>query len=86
MSDEPERPQADLPQDPGIPGSKVPEEQPPRRRPHVKRVPDAGPSDTDDEGHMTPPVDQRSRSAKPARGVRNGVSSSRRPKPQTPTG
>jgi hypothetical protein len=57
MSNEPERPDADIPQDPGIPGSKVPEERPPQKKPRVKRVPDTGPPDTDNEGHMAPPVD-----------------------------
>jgi membrane protein implicated in regulation of membrane protease activity len=52
---EDERPDADIPQDPGIPGSKVPEQLPPQRKPRVRRVPDTGPPETDNEGHMTPP-------------------------------
>ena len=57
MSNEPERPRADIPQDPGIPGSKVPEELPPQKKPHVKKVPDTGPPDVDNEGHTAPPAD-----------------------------
>jgi hypothetical protein len=57
VSNERERPDPDIPQDPGIPGSKVPEELPPEKEPHVEKVPDTGPPDTDDEGHMTPPAD-----------------------------
>ena len=57
MSNEPERPRADILQDPGIPGSKVPEELPPEKKPHVKKVPDTGPPDMDNEGHMAPPAD-----------------------------
>jgi hypothetical protein len=57
VSNEPERPDANIPQDPGIPGSKVPEELPPRKKPHVKNVPDTGPPDTDNEGHMASPTD-----------------------------
>jgi hypothetical protein len=65
MSGEPERPDPDLPQDPGIPGAKVPEELPAENdegsapghfqsEPEVEEVPDLGPPDTDDEGHMAP--------------------------------
>jgi hypothetical protein len=57
MSNEPERPRADIPQDPGIPGSKVPEELPPQNKPHVKKVPDTDPPDMDNEGLMAPPAD-----------------------------
>jgi hypothetical protein len=57
MSSDPERPDADIPQDPGITGSKVPEELPPQQKPSAKRIPDTGPSETDNEGHMAPPVD-----------------------------
>ena len=44
----------DIPQDPGIPGSKVPEELPPQDDPEVERVPDSGLPDVDEEGHMAP--------------------------------
>lgn len=54
MSAEPERPDPDLPQDPGIPGSKRPEELPPQRNPEVDDVPDAEQPDVDDEGNMAP--------------------------------
>lgn len=43
----------DIPQDPGIPGQKVPEELPPQDEPEVDEVPDEGPPDVDDEGRMT---------------------------------
>ena len=55
MSGEPERPDPDLPQDPGIPGAKVPEELPPQDEPDVEQVSDADQPDVDDEGHMAPP-------------------------------
>ena len=45
----------DLPQDPGIPGVKTPEELPPQSEPAVEGVPDADQPDVDDEGHMAPP-------------------------------
>jgi hypothetical protein len=54
MSAERERPDPDLPQDPGIPGPKVPEELPPQDEPAVEEVPDSGHPDVDDEGHMAP--------------------------------
>ena len=54
MSGEPEMPDPDLPQDPGIPGAKTPEELPPQDKPEVEEVPDVGHPDTDDEGHMAP--------------------------------
>ena len=45
----------DLPQDPGIPGSKTPEQLPPDdEEPEAERVPDAEQPDVDDEGHMSP--------------------------------
>jgi hypothetical protein len=55
----------DLPQDPGIPGTKVPEELPAERdegsapgpvqdEPEVEEVPDSDMPDVDDEGHMAP--------------------------------
>ena len=49
-----QRPDPNIPQDPGIPGSKVPEELPQQEEPHADEVPDTGPPDTDNEGHMTP--------------------------------
>jgi hypothetical protein len=42
----------DLTQDPGIPGTKVPEELPPGDEPEVEAVPEADQPDVDDEGHM----------------------------------
>ena len=54
MSNEPETPDPDLPQDPGIPGAKVPAELPPQDEPEVERVPDLGEPDVDDGGHMAP--------------------------------
>jgi hypothetical protein len=44
----------DVPQDPGIPGSKLPEQLPPEDEPDVARVPESEQPDSDDEGHMTP--------------------------------
>jgi hypothetical protein len=44
----------DLPQDPGIPGPKVPAELPPQDEPEVERVPDSDMPDYDEEGHMAP--------------------------------
>jgi hypothetical protein len=52
-----ERPDPDLSQDPGIPGTKVPEELPPQDEPEVERVPDSEHPDADDEGHMAPTPD-----------------------------
>jgi hypothetical protein len=43
-----------VPQDPGIPGEKTPEELPPQDEPEVERVPDSGLPDVDDEGAMAP--------------------------------
>ena len=65
MSAEPELPDPDLPQDPGIPGSKSPEQLPPQDDPEVDQVSDAEQPDVDDEGTMAPsrPADQRSMSA-----------------------
>lgn len=57
MGNEQKGPDPGISQDPGIPGSKVPEEVPPQEEPHVEDVPDTGPPDTDNEGHMTPPSD-----------------------------
>jgi hypothetical protein len=54
MSVDPERPDPDLPQDPGIPGPRAPDEQPPDEGPDVERVPDSGEAEVDDEGHMNP--------------------------------
>ncbi|HKP17055.1 MAG TPA: hypothetical protein VJT84_01170 [Gaiellaceae bacterium] len=44
----------DLPQDPAIPGTKVPEELPPQDEPEVDEVPDSDMPDYDDEGHRAP--------------------------------
>jgi len=45
----------DIPQDPGIPGPKAPEQLPPEDEPDVEHVPDAEQPDADGEGHMAPP-------------------------------
>jgi hypothetical protein len=50
----PETPDPSIPQDPGIPGRRAPDEQPPRQTPEVERVPESGEPDVDDEGHMRP--------------------------------
>ena len=42
---------------PAIPGAKEPQELPPADEPAVERVPDAEQPDSDDEGHMAPPLD-----------------------------
>lgn len=55
MRSEREWPDPDLPQDPGIPGVKTPEQLPPDDEPVVVEVPDAGQPDADDEGHLDPP-------------------------------
>ncbi len=52
MNADPERPDPDIPQDPGIPGPKTTEQLPPQDEPEVDRVPDSGHPDVDDEGHM----------------------------------
>lgn len=44
----------DLPQDPGIPGPKVPAELPPQDEPEVERVPDSDMPDYDEEGSRDP--------------------------------
>ena len=56
MSSESEWPDPDIPQDPGIPGTKTPEQLPPEDEPDVERVPDLGPPDADEEGQMAPPA------------------------------
>ena len=43
-----------IPQDPGIPGTKVPEELPAQDEPEVERVPDAEQPDYDEEGSRKP--------------------------------
>jgi len=48
-------PDPDLPQDPGIPGSKPPDELPPDDEPEIGEVPDAEQPDVDDEGQVAPP-------------------------------
>ena len=55
MPAEREWPDPDIPQDPGIPGSKTPEQVPPDDAPEVAEVPDAEQPDADDEGHQAPP-------------------------------
>jgi len=45
----------DIPQDPGIPGPKTPEQLPPEDESDVDDVPDAEQPDADGEGHMAPP-------------------------------
>jgi hypothetical protein len=55
MRAEREWPDPDLPQDPGIPGTKTPEQLPPEDEPDVEYVPDAAQPDADDEGHQAPP-------------------------------
>jgi hypothetical protein len=45
----------DLPQDPGIPGTKTPEQLPPDDEPDVADVPESEQPDADDEGHQAPP-------------------------------
>ena len=54
MSGERERPDPNLPQDPGIPGVKTPEQLPPQDEPDVERVPESEQPDVDDEGQMAP--------------------------------
>lgn len=54
MSVERERPDPDLPQDPGIPGPKLPEQLPPQDEPEVPDVADSDLPDVDDEGHRAP--------------------------------
>jgi hypothetical protein len=59
MSADEERPDPDLPQDPGIPGPKPPAEQPPDDdAPDVEGVPESGEPEVDREGHMAPPRDK----------------------------
>ena len=56
MSDEPDTPDPDIAQDPGIPGHRVPEEQPdePQTEPSATpEDPNAHP-ETDEEGHRAP--------------------------------
>ncbi len=56
MGSEREWADPDIPQDPGIPGTKTPEQLPPEDEPEVERVPDPAPPDADDEGQMAPPA------------------------------
>jgi hypothetical protein len=49
MSGDPE-----IPQDPGIPGWKTPEETPPHEEPEVEEVPDSDMPDYDEEGSRQP--------------------------------
>jgi len=55
MPAEREWPDPDIPQDPGIPGTKTREQLRPDDEPEVERVPDADQPDVDYEGHMAPP-------------------------------
>lgn len=55
MDDEREWPDPEISQDPGIPGSKTPEQLPPEEELDVERVPDSKQPDVDGEGHMAPP-------------------------------
>ena len=57
MHDEDQWPDPNLPQDPGIPGRKTPEQLPPDEEPDVADVPDAEQPDADDEGHQAPSND-----------------------------
>ena len=52
MTGEPRTPDEDIPQDPGIPGLKTPEQLPPQDDEGVDDVPDVGHPDVDDEGHQ----------------------------------
>ena len=45
----------EIPQDPGIPGTKTPEQVPPDDEPEIEGVPDSQQPDADDEGHQAPP-------------------------------
>jgi hypothetical protein len=56
MRAEGEWPDSEIPQDPGIPGVKTPEQLPPDDEPEVEHVPDPEQPDTDDEGHLDPPA------------------------------
>ena len=44
----------DIPQDPGIPGIKTPEQLPPQDEPEVEQVPDSDMPDYDEEGSRAP--------------------------------
>jgi hypothetical protein len=44
----------DLPQDPGIPGQKVPDELPEQDEPEVEEIPDSETPDYDEEGSRAP--------------------------------
>jgi hypothetical protein len=44
----------ELPQEPGIPGQKTPEQLPPQPAPEVEGVPDADQPDYDEEGSRSP--------------------------------
>ena len=45
---------AEVQQDPGIPGSKTPDQLPPHDEPEIERVPDADQPDYDEEGSRAP--------------------------------
>ena len=55
MNDEREWADPNLPQDPGIPGPKAPEQLPRDDEPEVEDVPESEQPDADDEGHQVPP-------------------------------
>jgi hypothetical protein len=57
VSNDRNQPDPHIPQDPGIPGSKNPNELPPQKKPHVEEIPDTAHPDADDEGHMAPPAE-----------------------------
>jgi hypothetical protein len=44
----------EIQQDPGIPGSKTPDQVPPQDEPEIERVPDADQPDYDEEGSRAP--------------------------------
>jgi hypothetical protein len=54
MRDNGDWPDPDLPQDPGIPGTKTPEQLPPDEEPDVEDVRESEQPDADDEGHQAP--------------------------------
>ena len=55
--DVPETADPGIPQDPGIPGPRAPDELPPHEGPEIERVPDSEQPDFDEEGQrpQTPP-------------------------------
>jgi hypothetical protein len=51
---------SELDHDPGIPGTKLPEQLPPQDEPEVVSPPDTSPPESDDEGHQAPPRERES--------------------------